>query len=779
MTTAPERTRPVAPAPAPPAPDADRPVDRGPVVGRPVDRVDGIVKTSGAAQYSAEFPYPDIAHAALVHAGIARGRVSGIDTAAAEAVEGVLTVLTHRNAPRMAPPPKFSMLDLSTIASGTPVNYLNTDEVHWNGQPVAMVVAESLEAAHAAARLVEVTYEHLPATTDWALAQDDATPVKGNMLEVGEARKGDAEQALAAAPVSVDARYTTPGQNHNALEPHATTAVWDGDRLTVHDATQGIDWTRRQLAARFGVPLAGVRVIAPFIGGGFGGKGSVWAGTVLTALAARATGRPVRMALTREGVYRTVGGRAPTAQRVALGAERDGTLTALVHTGVSQVGRVGGNPESVGRGSQHLYATPTILIRHSTAVVDALPNTFMRAPGEAVGMFALESAVDELAGELGVDPVELRMRNEPERNPIDGKKFSHRDLRGVYARGVQQFGWADRDPRPRSMRDGRWLVGWGVASALHLPVQFSTDVSVRLRADGTVLVRSAMHEIGVGVATVVGQVTADALGVPLEAVTVELGDSEQPPGAGAGGSAQTSSATTAVLAACAELRSSALRLARRAATSPLKGARPGELRARDGGLYRASGAGESYAAILTRAGKPELEARTGSDSRLGQAVGQARFMARFLTDQRRWVHPATGAHFCEVRVDPDTAEVRVTRWLGVFDVGRVLNAKLAASQLRGGIVMGLGAALSEEALVDPRTGRIMNPGLGEYHVPVHADVPRIDIAYLDEPNPHTPLGLLGVGEVSITGVAAAVANAVHHATGVRVRDLPITLDRLL
>jgi xanthine dehydrogenase YagR molybdenum-binding subunit len=764
---------------APERPLVDLPVDAGPAVGRPVDRVDGVAKTSGAAVYSAEYPYPDLAHAAMVHAGIARGRITGVDTAAAEAVEGVLAVLTHRNAPRLTPPPKPSILDLSTLAAGTPVNYLGTDEVHWNGQPVALVVAETLEAAHAAARLVELTYDALPAVTDFAVAQADPTPVKGNLIELGEARKGDAEAALAAAPVSVDARYTTPGQNHNALEPHATTAVWDGDRLTVHDATQSIDWTRKHLALRFGVPAAGVRVIATSVGGGFGGKGSVWAGTVLTALAARVTGRPVRMALSREAVYRTVGGRPPTVQRVALGADRDGTLTALVHTGVSQVGRLGGNAEPVASQSQHLYAAPAILVRHSTAAVDALPNTFMRAPGEAVGSFALESAVDELAVELGMDPVELRMRNEPERNPIDGKRFSRRDLRGAYARGAEVFGWAGRDPAPRAMRDGRWLVGWGVASALHVPVRLPGEATVRLNADGTVLVRSSLQEIGVGVATVVAQVTADALGVPVDAVTVEIGDSEQPVAPGAGGSAQTSAATTAVLAACEQLKRSALGLARRAATSPLRGARPADLRARAGGLHRSGGAGETYPEILARAGLPAIEARSGATGRIGQAVGQARFMARFLADRRRWVHPATGAHFCAVRVDPDTGEVRVTRWVGVFDVGRVLNPKLAASQLRGGVVMGLGAAMGEETLVDPRTGRIMNPGLAEYHVPVHADVPRIEISYLDEPDPTAPLGLLGVGEVGITGVAAAVANAVHHATGVRVRDLPITLDRLL
>lgn len=769
MTRAP--VQPVAPQ-APPT---------GPAVGRPLDRVDGPEKTTGAARYTADHRHPDLAHAALVHAGIARGRITGIDTADAAAVPGVLSVITHENAPRMTPPPRQSLLNISAMVSGTSVNYLNTDEVHWNGQPVAVVVAETLDAAQAAARLVRVRYAALPAAVDFAAAEGSATPVGRNLLVPGEARTGDAEGALVGAPVTVDRRYTTPPQNHNALEPHATTAVWDGDRLTVHEATQTLDWMRRHLALRFGVPVQGIRMIAHHVGGGFGGKGSVWAGTLLTVLAARATGRAVRMALTRESVYRTVGGRSPSVQRVALGAERDGSLTALVHTGVTQTGRVGGGPEPVGSQSRHLYAAPNILVRHSTVTLDALPNTFMRAPGEAIGTFALESAVDELAQELGMDPVELRMRNEPARDPLDGKAFSRRNLRAAYARGVERFGWSDRAPQPRAMRDGRWLVGWGAATAFHMPMQGTSDVSVRLGVDGSVLVRCAFHEIGVGAATAQTQIAADALGVPVEAITIEHGDTALPPGPMAGGSGQTATVARGLLQACEQLKRSALALARRSPDSPLRGRRPGELEARDGGLYRVDrpGEGESYTAILARAGRPALEARVGSDTRVGRALSQVKMIGGFLNDRRRWVRAATGAHFCEVRVDEDTGEIRLTRWLGVFDVGKVINSKTAASQLRGGIVMGIGSALSEETLVDPRSGRIMNPGLAEYHVPVQADVPTIDVEWLDEPDPTAPLGLLGVGEVGITGVAAAVANAVHHATGVRIRDLPITLDRLL
>ena len=726
----------------------------GRVVGRPIDRVDGVAKTTGAARFSAEYPFPELTHAALVHSTVSRARITAIDTEAASAVRGVLAVLTHLNAPELKPAPKVSMVNLSTLVSGTSVNYLNTDEVHWDGQPVAVVVAETLDAAREAASLVQVTYELRESTVDFDAEVPNAKPQKNDMLMPANAKKGDAEAALAAAPVSVDGQFTTPTHHHNAIEPHATTAFWDGDALTVYDATQNIDWMRTHLALRFGISTAKVRVIAPFVGGGFGGKGFIWAGTILTALAAKATGRPVRMMLTREGVYRTVGGRTPSVQRVALGAGTDGKLTALIHTSTTRTGRVGGSPEQVTSQSKHLYDAENILVRQNLVELDLISNTAMRAPGEAIGTYALEASIDELAYKLGVDPIALRMRNEPEKNPIDGRKFAHRMLREAYALGADRFGWADRTPEPGSMRDGRWLVGMGVATAFHPSLQFTASVTVRLAADGTVLVRCGFQEMGMGGATAQAQIAADALGVPFEAVRVDYGDSALPMSPGAGGSMQTASIANSLLAACEKLKKQLDTLARRSG-------------------------GSTPVTILTNAGVPSIEAAVGSDTRLGRLTGQVRFMSKFMLDQRRWMKAASGAQFCEVRVDPETGEVRVSRWLGVFDIGTVVNAKTAASQLRGGIVMGIGMALSEETLVDPRTGRIMNPSLAEYHVPVHADIPRIDVACLDDPDPTMPLGLLGAGEVGITGVAGALANAVHHATGRRIRDLPITLDKLM
>ncbi|WP_086853493.1 xanthine dehydrogenase family protein molybdopterin-binding subunit [Amycolatopsis kentuckyensis] len=717
-------------------------------IGAPLDRRDGGAKTTGTARYAAEYAYPGLAHAALVHATVARGRITTLDTAEARAVPGVLAVLTHLDSPPLNPPPALSPTDFDSMFTGTFVTPLGGDEVHWDGQPIAVVVAETPEAAREAAALVHAGYAVTESIVDFAAAAPHAVPQPDNPMMPSQAVKGDAEAALAAAPVRVDLRFTTPQYQHNAIEPHATTAVWDGDRLTVHEGTQSIGWFRTHLAVSFGIPREDVRVLSPFTGGAFGGKGSVWPGTILAALAARATGRPVRLALTREGVYRTVGGRTPSIQRVALGATTSGTLTALVHTSVSRTGRVGGLPEQITEQSRHLYAAEHIRLGQHLVQLDLLANTFMRAPGEAIGTFALESAVDQLAGELGLDPVELRLRNEPAVSPVDGRPFAHRRLREVYARGAARFGWHERASRPGATRDGRWLVGTGVATAYHPSWQFPANVTVRLSADGTALVRCGFQEMGMGGATAQAQIAADALGVGVDAVRVEYGDSALPTAPGANVSIQTASIAAAVLEAAEELKRSLRTLAGKTG-------------------------GTGFAEILTRAGLPGIEAASGSDADWPQRFGA------LLGRDMQQVRAATGAHFCEVRVDRETGEVRVSRWTGVFDIGTVVNPKTAASQVRGGIVMGLGMALSEQTLVDPRTGRIVNPGLAEYHVPGHADVPPIDVSFLGEPDPTMPLGIRGAGEVGITGVAAAVANAVHHATGRRVLDLPITPDKLL
>ncbi|MBO0811191.1 MAG: xanthine dehydrogenase family protein molybdopterin-binding subunit [Microlunatus sp.] len=738
-----------------------------PYVGRPVDRLDGTAKTTGQARFAAEHAYPDLAYAAMVHATIARGRITTLDTTEARGVQGVIDVLTHENAPAMIPGGKFG---LRSLAASTSVNYLATDEVHWNGQPIAVVVAETPETARYATTLVHPTYQQWPAAVDFAAEAPNAVEDKGIQLLGGPADKGDAVAALAAAAAAVDLEFSTPQYNHNALEPHATTAIWHGDWLTVHEGSQNIPGLRSHLAKRFGVPVEHVRVLSPFTGGGFGSKTRPWAGTLLCVLAARATGRPVQLAVTRAGVYHTVGGRTASQQRVALGAEADGRLTALIHTSVSRTGRVGGMAEQITEVSRHLYAAPNIRLRQHSVELDLLSNTFMRAPGESIGNFGLESAVDELAWKLGMDPIELRMINEPDRRPVGGQRFTHRMLREAYALGAERFGWKDRDPRVGSMRDGRWLVGMGVATAHHSSMAMPASVTVRVDADGTLLVRCGLHEMGMGAPTTQAQIAADQMGVQLESVRLEYGDSDLPRSAGAFGSAQTASVTTSVLAACAKLRKSFFDLSRRSADSPLKGRRMEELEARDGGLFSSAG-GQTYTDILAAAGRDHLE--------VAYKPNMPAFAARTVRDLRRRTRGATGAQFCEVRVDVDTGEVRVSRWLGVFDLGTVINARTAASQLRGGIIWGIGMALSEQTLIDPRSGRIVNPSLSGYHLPAHADVPHIDVHYLDEPDPTMPLGLLGIGEIGITGAPAAIANAIRHATGKRITDLPITPDRIL
>ena len=736
-------------------PDAAAVVDTSPVVGgvvgRPRDRIDGPLKVAGKAPYAGDYPVPDLAHAVIVHATVARGRIASIDTSAAETVPGVLAVITHENAPPVNFPKRRGPQFTSFV---TDVNYLHTDEVHWDGQAVAMAVADTLAAAEEAASLVRVEYDPITAAVDFVGEQPHAKPARSfPIIAPASEHKGDAEAELAAAPVSVDLTFTMPPYNHNAMEPHCTIAAWDGDRLTVYEATSHITKARTTLAKRFSVPVANVTVIAPYVGGGFGGKSSVFAGTILAPLAARVVDRPVRLALTREGVYRSVGGRPPTVQRVAIGAERDGTITALVHTGVNALGKLGGFPEDMIASTERLYSARAMSVARSVVELDMVPNVPMRAPGSAVGIAALEMAIDEIASELGIDPIEFRLQNTPERTTISDRSIPH-TFPEIYALGAKEFGWSSRDPEPCSMRDGRWLVGIGVASAMRESFVASADVTVRFRADGTVLAKCGFQDGGQGTGTVVAQVLADELGVSFDAVEVNYGDSDLPSAPGAFASMHTSSVVKSMVTACEKLRRKIGRLASSADV-------PGD-----------------YVAVLQRTNTPYVEATVG-DGRMAHLANAANGYRTLVQDMRRTARCSSGAHFCEVRVDPDTGEVRISRWLGVFDVGRPLNEKLLCSQLRGATVLGIGMGLSEETLVDPRTGRIMNPHLSDYHIPVHADIPHIDIRYLVRPDPTMPVGMYGIGELGTNGAPAAIANAVYHATGRRVYELPITPDKVL
>jgi len=732
------------------------------LVGAPVSRVDGPLKVQGDAPFAAEFALEGMVYATLAYSTIPKGRIATLDTSAAESAPGVVLVMTHRNAPRMKPSPVFLTAEKAAGADDLPI--MQDDLIHWNGQPIAVVLAETQEQADHAKSLIRATYEAELAATDFDKAK--ALPLQPGVF-FGQPLKteiGDAEAALSTAPYKVDETYTTPRYNHNAIEPHAATVAWNGDELIVHDASQAVVHTAWSLAQVFGLEEERVHVTSLYVGGAFGGK-SLWQHQVLAAAAARIAGRPVRLALPREGVYRVVGGRTLTEQRVAIGAQADGRFDALIHTGVVAMTTHNNMPEPFILPARCVYAAASFKLGVEAANMDMLANTFMRAPGEAVGTFALESAVDELAEKLGIDPIELRKRNEPEKDPISGMPFSSRHLVEAYRSGAERFGWSKRNARPGARREGEWLIGMGCATATYPYFRFPGGAArLTLTKDGHATVEIAAHEMGMGTATVQTQVTAERLGLAMDQVTFEYGDSRLPGLVLAGGSQQTASIGASVVAAQRALVTELLKLA--GSESALSGLKPDEVGGRDGGLCKLDEPEryESYASILKRARRDELTV---------EATPPPPF------EMWHWSMHSFGAMFCEVRVNAITGELRVSRFLGSFDCGRILNPKTASSQFRGGIIMGLGLALMEETQCDARNGRIMNPSLAEYHVPVHMDVPEIDVIWTDIPDPHSPMGAHGVGEIGITGVGAAVANAVHNACGKRVRDLPITLDKLL
>ncbi len=732
------------------------------LIGKPVSRIDGSLKVQGKARFAAEVPIDRLVYAALVYSTIARGQIATIDSAAAQAAAGVVLVMTHLNAPRMKAPPL--MMTKPKAGANSSLRVMQNGKIHWNGQSVALVLAGSQEQADYAASLVELTYSVEAAVTNFSAAKTKAHPPGSILGEPASIAIGDAEAALLSSAFKVDRSYRTPRQNHNAIELHAATVSWEVDNLTVHDATQMVNLTASTLAEIFGLREDQVRVLSPYVGGGFGGKG-LWDHQILAAAASKLAGRPVRIVLSREGVFRTVGGRTTTEQRVALGAKADGTLAALIHTGIAAMTSHNNCPEQFSFPARHLYAADTILVAQEVADMDMLANTFMRAPGESVGTFALECALDELAEAMRLDPIELRRRIEPDTDPTSGTAFSSRHLLKAFQMGAERFGWHKRETLPRGRREGEWLIGMGCATGTYPYYRMPGGAArIRLRADGHVTVSTAAHEMGMGTATVQTQHIAERLGVLLEHVTFEYGDTTLPAGTIAGGSSQTASISAAVIAASEALAKDLLKLAGN--DSPLAGLNIGEVEMRDSGLCKRNDptCKESYVSILTRAKRDEVVCEAEAPMPL---------------EILKYSMHSYCAQFCEVRVSEITGDTRVSRFVGAFDCGRILNAKTATSQFKGGIIMGLGLALTEETLFDERTGRIMNPSLAEYHVPVHMDVPTIDVIWTDIPDPHSPLGAHGIGEIGITGVGAAVANAIYNATGKRIRELPITLDKLM
>lgn len=735
------------------------------LIGAPVSRLDGPLKVQGGARFAAEFRFDGMVYAALAYATIPRGRIAAIDSAAAEAAPGVVLVMTHRNAPRMKTTGVFGSSPTAVGPADLPI--FQDDRIHWNGQPIACILAETQEQADHAASLLRFTYDAEPATTTLEGAKADGVEQGLFMGQPLRDTIGDADAALAADAHTVDHVYRTPRHNHNPIEPHAATLAWIDGELVIHDASQMVTAQAQTIGEVFGLEPGQVRLTSPYVGGGFGSKG-LWDHQIIAAAAAKLSGRPVRIALSREGVYRVVGGRTLTEQRVAIGAAADGRFEALIHTGLSVMTPHNNMPEPFILGTRAAYAVPNIALRVDVTRMNMLANTFMRAPGEAVGTFALESAVDELAVELGMDPVELRIRNEPEKDPTSGLPFSSRHIVEAWRQGAERFGWAQRPATPGSRREGEWLVGMGCATGTYPYYRMpGAQARLTLTREGdsvSALVEVAAAEMGMGTSTTTAIVAAERLGLPLDGIEVRYGDSAIPGAIMAGGSQQTAAIGAAVIAAHHALVAELLTLAGN--DSPLAGLSPAEVGSDDGGLACLADPArrERYASILGRAQRDAVTVVEAGSQPL---------------ELMHWSMHSHSALFCEVRVNAVTGEVRIGRFLGSFDCGRILNPRTAISQFRGGIIMGLGMALMEETQFDARNGRIMNPSLAEYHVPVHRDVPEIDVIWTDIADPHTPMGAHGIGEIGITGVAAAVANAIYNATGRRIRDLPITLDKLI
>ncbi|MDJ0390233.1 aldehyde oxidoreductase molybdenum-binding subunit PaoC [Roseomonas sp. E05] len=718
-------------------PAGSNPIDQLKVVGHPIDRIDGPLKTTGHAPYAYERHdvVANPAYGYVIGAAIAKGRITAMDVGAARAAPGVLAVVTHENA---GPLGKGSM---------NTARLLGGPEIEHYHQAIGVVVAETFEQARDAAALVKVTYAREEGAFDLAAVRDSARKVEQSASAVG-----DFEGAFAAAPVQLDQTYTTPDQSHAMMEPHASTAAWDGDSVTVWTSNQMIDWGVTDLAKTLNLPKEKVRLVSPFIGGGFGGKLFLRADALLAALGARAAGRPVKVALPRPLMMNNTTHRPATIQRIRIGCTRDGRITAIGHESWSG-DLPGGQPETAVDQTRLLYAGANRLTALRLAVLDLPEGNAMRAPGEAPGLMALEIAMDEMAEKLGIDPVEFRIINDTQVDPGQpDRSFSRRQLVECLRLGAERFGWRNRDPVPGRRRNGRWLTGLGMAAAFRNNLVMASGARVRLDRQGRVTVETDMTDIGTGSYTIIAQTAAEMIGVPLEHVTVRLGDSRFPVSAGSGGQWGANSATAGVYAACVKLR---------------------EAVAQKAGFNTADAV---FAEGQVRAGNRSVS--------LAEAAGEAGLVAEDVMEfgdlAKRYQQSTFGSHFVEVAVDAHTGEVRIRRMLAVCAAGRILNPKSARSQVIGAMTMGVGAALMEELAVDRRHGFFVNHDLAGYEVPVHADIPHQEVIFLDEVDPiSSPMKAKGVGELGLCGVGAAIANAIYNATGARVRDYPITLDKYL
>jgi len=721
-------------------PATTNPIDRMTVIGKPIDRIDGKRKTTGTARYAYERndAAPDAAYGYIVGSAIAKGRIDSIDVTDAKAAPGVLAVVTHENAGRLAK------------AKAHTANMLAGPNVQHYDQAVAIVVAETFEQARAAAKLVRVGYGRSSGSFDLAASQSGAVKPKDGTPDTAV---GDFAGAFAKAPVKLDQRYTTPDHSHAMMEPHATMAAWKGSKLTLWTSNQMLNWAVRDMSETLLIPKEDIRVLSPFVGGGFGSKLWIRSDAVMAALASRAIGgRAVKVALTRPQIMNNTTHRPATIQRLRIGAQKDGKITAIAHESWSG-DLPGGGPETAVNQTRLLYAGANRMTATRLSVLDLPEGNAMRAPGEAVGLLALEVAMDELAEKLKMDPVQLRIVNDTQVDPEKPtRQFSQRDLVGCLKTGAERFGWSKRNPVPGQVREGRWLIGMGMASAFRDNVAMKSAARVGIDKKGVVTVATDMTDIGTGSYTIIAQTAAEMMGVPVDKVVVLLGDSSFPVSSGSGGQWGGNSSTAGVYAACSALRDS---IARKLGFDP--------------------------AAAVFEGGKIRVGDRSAS---IADAVGDAGLSAEETIEfgdlTKTYAQATFGAHFVEVAVDSATGEVRVRRMGGAFAAGRILNPKSARSQVIGAMTMGVGAALMEDAIVDKRFGYFVNHDMAEYHVPVHADVPHQDVFFMDElDEKSSPMKAKGVGELGICGVGAAVANAVYNACGVRIREYPLTLDKVI
>jgi xanthine dehydrogenase YagR molybdenum-binding subunit len=764
------------------------------LIGQPVDRVDGRLKVTGKAPYSAEFPLKNLAYGVTVQSTIASGRIQSIDTHAAESLPGVIAVITYKNS-----------MSLHTLTGGDPgqgkygerdLLPLQSDRIFYDGQHIAIVVAETFQIAEHGASLIKVEYEvEKPVYEIEQAIQDAFQPASALGGGQAQTHRGDADSALSGAEVKVEQTYTTPVYHHNAMEPHATTAEWTGKKLTLYDSTQSVVGSKNAIAQILGVSPDDVRLFSYFIGGGFGSKGFTWPHSVMAPMAAKHVNRPVKIVLSRQQMFTSNGHRSRTIQKISLGADKTGKLLAVKHLTTSETSFVDEFVEQAGVATKMIYDVPDLDVTHSIVRLNKGTPCPTRAPGEAPGTYALEVAMDELAYTLGMDPITLRLLNYADKHPQTGQPWSEKHLKECYERGASAIGWSRRNPVPRSMKEGDLLVGYGMATATYPANRSASSAKIQLFADGHAVIYCATQDIGTGTYTILTQIAAQGLGLPMASVQCKLGDSKLPKGPNSGGSQVSASAGGAVWAAALTLKSKAIQLAIADKKSPLFGQPEEGVQSEGGRLFIAGSPdkGESYGQLLTRKGLPTLETEitTNVSTREGapppQAGGaggekdkSAAVKADEAVDHKKYAFHSFGAQFAKVLLDPTLGTVRVAKIAGVMDIGKVLNLKTATNQIMGGMIFGIGMALMEGTIYDPTNGRVVTRDLTDYLVPVNADMPEFDIQFIDIPDPYiSPVGARGIGEIGITGITAAIANAIYHATGKRVRDLPITPDKLL